>query len=230
MASLHAMTLSYKKRSSVALEWTEELEDQFSLVQKEVPSCQKLFFVDDKPPLPLHTDASCYGIGANLLQVVEGKPNPVRLTSRTLSSRERKWSTCEKKACAIFYALVELEHLVRDRKFLLRAGSRSLAFLNTDKSPKVVRWKLATQHFDFGVQHIKGVGSTEAGAFSRLVHLPTVEEEPLELRDMEVVPDTGESTRLPADVYQALKSVHGGTHGHGGINRAFSLLATAKKK
>ena len=87
-----------------------------------------------------------------------------------------------------------------------------------------MRWKLAIQHFDFDVQHIKGVDNIEADAFSRLVHLPTKEEETLELKDMEVVPDTNENTRLPADVYQAIKNVHGGIHGHGGVNRTRSLL------
>ena len=93
-----------------------------------------------------------------------------------------------------------------------------------------MRWKLAIQHFDFCVQHIKGVDNIETDAFSRLVHLPKKEEDPLELSNMEVVTELQEETKLPIDIYQTIKSVHGGIHGHGGVTRTLSLLATAKKK
>ena len=230
VAELHAMIPNYKKNSNVPLKWTTELQNQFYLVQKEVSSCQKLFFLDDTSPVYLHTDASNYGIGAYLFQVVDQKVQPIRFISRTLNARERRWNTCEKEAYAIFYALVELEHLIRDRQFTLRTDSRNLTFLNSDKSPKVMRWKLAIQHFDFCVQHIKGVDNIEADAFSRLVHLPKKEEDPLELSNMEVVTELQEETKLPIDIYQTIKSVHGGIHGHGGVTRTLSLLATAKKK
>ena len=41
--------------------------------------------------------------------------------------------------------------------------------MNTDHKEKVKRWKIAIQHYDFDVQHIKGKYNVEADALSRLV-------------------------------------------------------------
>ena len=89
VAPLLAMTPTYKKSSNTPLQWTKELKDQLNLVQQAVSSCQKLFFVDDTSPVPLHTDASNCGTGAYLLQVVEGKPHPTRLTHQPHTKQVR---------------------------------------------------------------------------------------------------------------------------------------------
>ena len=44
-------------------------------------------------PIYLDTDASDYGIGAYLFQLVDGKEKPVAFMSRALSGRENRWST-----------------------------------------------------------------------------------------------------------------------------------------
>ena len=44
--------------------------------------------------------------------------------------------------------------------------------MNTDHKEKVKRWKIAIQHYDFDVQHIKGKFNVEADALSRLVPTP----------------------------------------------------------
>jgi len=45
--------------------------------------------------------------------------------------------------------------------------SRNLQYLNTN-TPKVVRWKLAIQEFDFVLEHIKGLENVVADTLSRL--------------------------------------------------------------
>lgn len=48
--------------------------------------------------------------------------------------------------------------------------------MNVEHKQKVKRWKLAIQHFDFDVEHIKGDLNIEADGFSRLVEIPKKEE------------------------------------------------------
>jgi hypothetical protein len=170
VAPLHSMIPAYKKNSTIMLKWTPELEQSFYKVQDAVANCQKLFFLDDTSPIYLHTDASNYGIGAYLFQVVDGVKQPIRFISRTLNKTERKWNTVEKEGYAIFYAMTQLEHLIRDRKFILKPDSKNLTYLNGETAPKVKRWKLAIQHYDFKVSHIVRADNIEADAFSRLVH------------------------------------------------------------
>ena len=78
----------------------------------------------------------------------------------------------EKKMYAIFYTFKKLEYLLRDKHLILRTDSQILSRMNTDHKEKVKRWKIAIEHYDFDVQHIKGKYNVEADAFSRVVPTP----------------------------------------------------------
>jgi hypothetical protein len=67
---------------------------------------------------------------------------------------------------------MKLEHLIRDRPFILKTDNKNLTYLNACHREKVKRWKLAIQHYDFDVFHIPGVENVEADGFSRLVPFP----------------------------------------------------------
>ena len=67
---------------------------------------------------------------------------------------------------------MKLEHLLRDRHFTLKTDSQILSHMNVDHKEKVKRWKIAIQHYDFNVQHIKGSLNVEADWLSRLVPPP----------------------------------------------------------
>ena len=219
-APLHGMIPDYKKHSTLKLKWTPELDASFYDLQQKVAACQKLFFLDETSPVFLHTDASNYGIGAYLFQEVDGVRHPISFVSRTLNKTELKWSTIEKEAYSIFYAFQKLEHLIRDRHFTLRTDSKNLTFLNVDHREKVKRWKLAIQHFDFDIVHIKGVDNIEADAFSRLVHFPERDSEDMKLHNMEVF----DRVPMSKSVYDRVAQAHGTHAGHGGVQRTIETL------
>jgi transposase InsO family protein len=233
VAPLHEMIPNYEKNSSKPLKWTDQLDKAFYSLQKQVSECQKIFFMDDHSPVYLHTDASNYGIGAYLFQVIDGKRIPIRFISRTLNKTERKWNTVEKEAYAIFYSITQLEHLLGNRQFTLKTDAKNLTYMNTEHTPKVKRWKLAIQHFDFDVQHIKGVDNIEADSFSRLVHFPKKDEAELMLNNAEMVQESTSAIDMhkisPAH-YSSIKQKHGGIHGHGGVNRTLAILHKAGTK
>ena len=79
-----------------------------------VLSC--LFFLDDVSEIHVFTDASDYGIGGYVMQIVSGKEVPIAFISKTLTESQRnKWSTPQKEAFAIYYTLCKMEHLLLDR-------------------------------------------------------------------------------------------------------------------
>ena len=127
------------------IKWTEELKEYFFQVQKAVASCPKLYFLNRDAPIHLNTDASGYGVGGYLHQIIDGKEYPVAFVSKTLTKQQRRWDSKEREAYAIYYSLTQLEHIVRDVKFLLRADQKNLTFLNTSLKDKVKRWKLVVQ-------------------------------------------------------------------------------------
>eukprot|EP00981_Chlorochromonas_danica_P012958 scaffold5619_cov211-Ochromonas_danica.AAC.1 len=53
------------------MNWTEEAMESFKKLVNAISSCQKLFFMDEHAPIYLETDASDYGIGAYLYQLVD---------------------------------------------------------------------------------------------------------------------------------------------------------------
>ena len=223
VAPLHGMIPDYKKRSQLVLKWTPQLDASFYDLQQKVAACQKLFFLDDTSPVFLHTDASNYGIGAYLYQVVEGVRHPIVFVSRTLNKTELKWSTLEKEAYSIFYAFQKMEHLIRDRHFTLRTDSKNLTFLNVDHREKVKRWKLAIQHFDFDIIHIKGVDNVEADAFSRLVHFPVKDRDEVEQMQLQHL-EAFAYKALSKETYANIQNAHGNRSGHGGVQRTMEIL------
>ena len=156
-----------KKLRKRPLQWTDETFQCFEAVKTTIVHCQQLFFRNTEAPIRLYTDASDYGIGAYLCQVVEDIEQPIGFLSKTLTKAEKRWSVYEKEAYAIFYALRKWEHHLRDNKFTLYTDHRNLTFLNKDPSPKVQRWKIAVQDYDFDIAYIEGENNEIADSLSR---------------------------------------------------------------
>jgi hypothetical protein len=222
------MLANYKKATShLRLHWTTETLTQFQKLKEAVNNCPKLFFVDDKSPIFLHTDASNYGIGGFLFQLVEDKKVPIMFLSKTLTKQERRWSTYEKEGFSIFYCFVKMEHLLRDTYFILRTDHKNLTFINTDFREKVKRWKMHIQHYDFDVEHIKGEENIEADGFSRLLPLPEDEEQEMlfAFREQEWLEE-----RLPRKIYDEIAAIHNSEIGHFGVEKTLHKLDLAKKE
>ncbi len=98
---LRKMVISYEKNKKV--EWTPELEETFFKIRDEIGNCPSLFFVDENAPIIVMTDASDYGIGAYIYQMIDNKEKPIVFMSKALHGAELNWSTIEKEAYAIYY-------------------------------------------------------------------------------------------------------------------------------
>ena len=161
------MIKSYEKNRR--LEWNPSAEKAWDQIREDIRDCQQLFFLDPNAPVFLHTDASDYGIGAYLFQIVDGIEQPIAFMSKALSDAESRWNTTEKECYAFVYAFKKFEHLIRDIHFTLRTDHRNLTYINESISPKVRRWKLLVQENDFDIEFIKGLDNIIGDAFSRLV-------------------------------------------------------------
>ena len=161
----------------------------------------------------MHTDASDYGIGAYFVfQVFDGSEQPIAFMSKTLSTEEIKWSTIEKECYAIVVALRKFEYLIRDKHFTLRTDHANLTYVNDPPSPKVRRWKIAIQEYDFDLDFIEGEKNIVADAFSRL--LPISVEMLCTLKGL----------KIPDDKYTILGQVHNTNVGHHGLDLMLQKL------
>jgi hypothetical protein len=176
---LNAILEGYvKKNSKMPIEWTNEEKLIYAECQQAVKDCRKLYYIVDNAPIRIYTDASEYGIGAYLCQVLEdGSEVPIDFISRTLTKAERKWSTYEKEAFAIFFALRKWEAYLLDVKFTLFTDHKNLTYISKDPNAKVMRWRLAVQDYDFDIAYIPGEDNIIADAFSRLCPRTTEEDD-----------------------------------------------------
>jgi hypothetical protein len=197
MAPLQAMITPYDKHSKKELVWTPELINAYEFLVMKVKECPTIFFMDQISPVFLHTDACDVGIGAYLFQVKENKEYPISFLSKALSGSQLNWSTYDKEAYAIYYAIFKLQYLIRDIKFTVRTDHRNLTYIGEGGTQKVARWREFLLPFNFDVEHIEGVKNIVADGLSRLCVFDEQIDE-ADFEDNEVFNKFDHSSILPA--------------------------------
>lgn len=156
-------------RCSNQVRWTEEAVAAFRDIQQSLGKNPVLYSPDFEKAFILQTDASERGIGAVLLQGPQGDQHPVAFISRKLLPREMRYSTVEKEALAIKWALDSLKYYLLGREFTLQTDHKALQWLQRmrDTNGRLTRWYLAMQPFRFTVEHIPGRLNVTADYLSR---------------------------------------------------------------
>eukprot|EP00762_Andalucia_godoyi_P005049 ANDGO_01498.mRNA.1 Retrovirus-related Pol polyprotein from transposon 412 len=163
IAPLHALC---SERSPFI--WDEKCQDAFENLKAAIASAPLLHHLDYSQEIVLRTDASTVGIGGMLLQrTPDGQERPVWFLSRKFTPTESKWSTIEQEAYAIFYCITELSHFLLGHRFVVETDHRNLVYLHQSQTPKLVRWRLRLQEYDFSIVHIAGESNCVSDALSR---------------------------------------------------------------
>ena len=192
----------------------------------------------------LHTDASDYGIGAYLFQVKDGVEYPLQFISKSFDSVQSRWSTNEKEAYAIIYAIRKLKPLLRDIHFTLRTDHKNLTYINDPPSAKVMRWKLDLMEYDFDIEHIPGTENEVADCLSRLLILnrlcvkkryrkePPLTVPPATALALLAIPEDGKLSpfKIPRDAYKKIAACHNSGQGHFGVELTLKKLKDRFKK
>ena len=187
-----------------------------------------MHFIDDVSPVRLYTDASGYGIGGVLFQIVNDVWKPIAFVSKSLTAIQLKWSTVQTEAYAIFICCTQLSYLIRDRPFTIHTDHQNLTFMTSNSSSMVARWYIALQEFDYTLHFVKGSQNTIADAMSRLC--PNLAELALPL-PASAPPESGLTLAALREVpppsdeqLEALDMCHNSIVGHGGAERTVTKL------
>ena len=223
-----------KQKARVRISWTEECNLAFEDIRQAIDECPLLWFVDDISPIFLQTDASDYGIGAYLYQIVTQEngtevEHPIGFISKSLVSGHNSWDIPMKEGFAIFYALRKWEYLLRDRRFTILTDHENLTRLRNERSANkmVTRWFMAYQDYDIiSWQHVKGIDNDVPDSFSRLCSsagsaTPAEDQHAtsllFQLTGYEMDDDHWETIRTKGHG-------PGSDRGHGGIKRTLNIL------
>lgn len=125
---------------------------------------------DFAKPFVLRTDASSISVGAILMQRHEGILHPVSYASRRLQPREAAYSTVEREALALTWAVRKFHIYLFGRTFILQSDHKPLVYIKSAKhvNSRVLRWSLILMEYDFSVEYIKGSENVGADYMSRL--------------------------------------------------------------
>ena len=117
----------------------------------------------------MQTDASGVGLGAVLLRGEGVNQRLVQYISRKLFPRETKYSTVEKEALAMKWALDTLRYYLLGDEFLLETDHWALQWISRmkDSNARIARWYLSLQPYRFRIQYRLGRQNVVADVLSR---------------------------------------------------------------
>ena len=151
--------------------WTEECDKAFKTLKEclaRAPILQPPRWNDE---FHVHTGASAYAIGAVLAQAGQAHMDfPITFASRQLNQAERNYSTTEREALAMIFAVKKFRHYLLANPFLFYVDHQALLYLVNKTSPtgRIARWIVTLLEFDFRVVIRKGTDHVLADHFSRL--------------------------------------------------------------
>ncbi|GFV64353.1 retrovirus-related Pol polyprotein from transposon 297 [Trichonephila clavipes] len=151
--------------------WTTECENAFRELKGKLIDKPVLYGPNFEREFIVQTDASNAGMGAVLTQLTEqGEEHPILYLSKKFSEVEKRYCTTEKECASIVFAIKRL-HYLDGNSFLVMTDHNPLVWLNRNVSsnPRLMRWALALQPYNFRIVHRSGKSHKNADSFSRSI-------------------------------------------------------------
>ena len=154
--------------------WGPEQVRSFNEIKSLFRKGGMLKLFDPQLDTALEADASCYGLGAVLLQKHGNEWLPVQFASRTLNASEKNYSVIERESLAVIFGCEKFRHYLLGVNFILRSDHKPLKDLFNFQSgipskcsPRIHRWSLGLQQFKFNIEYIKGKENVASDFLSR---------------------------------------------------------------
>ena len=151
-------------------EWGDTQQEAFEKIKALLSSAPVVARPSFEIQFVVQTDASDTGIGAVLLQIIDGQERVLEFASRTLSPAERNYSVTERECLAVISAITKFRPYIEWYHFLVVTDHSSLRWLHSLHSPtgRLARWALELQGHSFDVEHRMGALNHVPDALSRM--------------------------------------------------------------
>ena len=115
-------------------------------------------------------DASNFVVGAALGQKKEGKPYVIYYASKLLDDAQINYTTTKKELITIVYAFDKFRSYLVGQKVIVYSDHAALKYLlsKKDVKPRILRWILMLQEFDWEVRDKKGSENLVTNHLSRI--------------------------------------------------------------
>ena len=164
-------------KKGVKFSWSDQHQHAFQALKHHLCSAPVLAYPNFDRPFLLQTDASDVGLGAILAQHDgNGQERVIAYASYTLSPREQNYSTMEKEALAVVFAVKHFRFYLLGKRFSVITDNNALRWLHSlEPKGRIARWIMDLQEFEFDIQHRPGNANQNADALSRLNHSKPVD-------------------------------------------------------
>lgn len=147
------LTTLLKKNNKFIL--TEACTSAFQKLKESLCTAPILTCPDFSLPFLLQTDASDFGLGAVLSQVVAKGEKVIAYLSRSLTRQERNYSTTEKEYLAVLWSIEKLRLYLVGSDFTVITDHYSLVWLSRLQKSlgRLSRWAIRLQQYQFKIIH-----------------------------------------------------------------------------
>ena len=165
----HPLTELTKKSNKFV--WEKDQQEAFDTLKKCLTSPPILAFPDFDKEFILQTDASGWGLGVVLTQIIDGKERVICYASRHLNQAEMKYPSIEKEALAIVFGIRYFRHYLADNPFTIETDCRPLLWLENIKQTdngRLGRWAILLSSMKYKLKYKPGKINRNADFLSRL--------------------------------------------------------------
>ena len=115
-------------------------------------------------------DASDFVVGAVLGQRVDKKLHVIYYASKTLDNAQVNYTTTEKELLAVVFAFDKFRSYLMGTKCIVYTDHAAIRYLlnKKDAKPRLIRWVLLLQEFDFDIKNRKGAENPVADHLLRI--------------------------------------------------------------
>ena len=205
--------------------WKHNYRMEFEDFKAALRDSCSLFYPDYNLKFIVRTDASECGVGGMLLQVLETdsgeeQEQTIALCSQKFSPAATRWSTIEQEAYGIFFSVQKFSYYLRGTRFYIQTDHNNLRWIEASQVPKIIRWRVYLQSFDFMIEHIAGKRNVVADALSRLLTLSHMWDSAL----------SDDDPNAPWRIKSLLYGHHDSAEDALALNNVFDQFASASKE
>jgi len=152
--------------------FTETEKQAFEMLKDRLMDTPILSIYSPHDETELHCDASAAGFGAILMQKkADRKFHPIFYFSKRTTEIESKYHSFELETLSIIYALHRFRTYLLGIKFKIITDCQALSLTLNKKetNPRIARWVLEMQNYDYILEHRSGSRMTHVDALSRQI-------------------------------------------------------------
>ena len=147
-------------RKGIPWEWTEECQEAFDSIKKDLTNPPVLVMPNDKGHFVLVSDTSTIGCGATLYQMIDGEYRVVAYYSKKLPEAVRRYSISELELTGMLANITAFKHILRNVDFTVYCDHSALVhIIKAKREPPTLRLQKLVEHlmdYKFSIKFLKG--------------------------------------------------------------------------